>query len=93
MIDDELDQEEVDAIDDEGDEIEVFDAGPDRDEPEDINEQDEPPVSKGAGKPSADVEELPSIEEKQKEREALERAMEEFLARGGKIQSLDPEKN
>lgn len=94
MIDDELDQEEIDAVDDGEVEVEVFNAGPDSDEPEDINEQDEIPVSgKGASKPAVDEEELPSIEEKQKERDALAKAMEEFLAKGGKIQTLDSEQN
>lgn len=91
MIDDELDQEQIEAIDD-GDEVaEVFDAGPDSDEPEDINEQDELPVAKNITKPSVEEDQLPNVEEKRKEREALERAMEEFLAKGGKIQTLQAE--
>ena len=44
------------------------------------------PSSAGA---AAVEEELPSIEAKQKERDALARAMEEFLARGGKVQQVD----
>jgi hypothetical protein len=35
-------------------------------------------------------EELPSVEAKQKDRDALARAMEEFLARGGKVQEVEP---
>ena len=41
-------------------------------------------------KAAVDVEELPSIEAKQKERDALARAMEEFLSRGGKVQEVEP---
>ncbi len=91
MIDDELDQEQIEAIED-GDEVaEVFDAGPDSDDPEDINEQDELPVSKNVAKPSVEEDPLPNVEEKRKEREALARAMDEFLAKGGKIQTLQSE--
>lgn len=90
MIDNELEQDEIDVTDDTPD---LLNVGPDSDEPEDIIEQDEPPVSKSTGKPSTAIaeEELPTIESKQKEREALERAMQEFLARGGKVQTLDSE--
>lgn len=94
MIDDELEQDDMDAMDDEDGVPESFNAGPDSDEPEDVNEQDEISTSskKGAGKPVPELEELPSIEAKQKDRDELERAMQEFLARGGKIQSVDSEK-
>lgn len=89
MIEDEdLEQEDLDDPD-----VEDVDAynGPDSDEPEDINEQDElPKATKKSSKPALDEEELPSIEAKQKDREALERAMQEFLARGGKVETLDP---
>jgi hypothetical protein len=39
---------------------------------------------------AVEVDELPSIEAKQKERDALARAMEEFLSRGGKVQEVEP---
>jgi uncharacterized protein (DUF1330 family) len=32
---------------------------------------------------------LPSVEAKNKERDALAKAMEEFLARGGKVQEVE----
>ncbi|MNX75035.1 hypothetical protein D3C86_1064930 [compost metagenome] len=35
------------------------------------------------------VDELPSIEAKNKERDALAKAMEEFLSRGGKVQEVE----
>ena len=35
------------------------------------------------------MDEMPSMEAKQKERDALAKAMEEFLARGGKVQEVE----
>ena len=35
------------------------------------------------------VDDMPSMEAKQKERDALARAMEEFLNRGGKVQEVE----
>lgn len=90
MIDDDLDHE---ALDDEevGVSIDEFN-GPDKDEAEDINELDEEPVTKKVAKiTSLEDEELPNVEAKQKEREALERAMQEFLSKGGRIQTLEAE--
>ncbi|NAT17397.1 hypothetical protein CU663_22260, partial [Pseudomonas syringae pv. actinidifoliorum] len=43
-------------------------------------------AAKGKAKAAVSVDELPSVEAKNKERDALARAMEEFLARGGKVQ-------
>lgn len=92
MIDDDLEQENDDDIEEQDDEGVDSYNGPDSDEPEDINEQDEiPTTNKKIGKPVAEEEELPNIEAKQKDRDALERAMQEFLAKGGKIQTLDSE--
>ena len=36
------------------------------------------------------VDEMPSIEAKQKERDALAEAMAAFLARGGQVQAIEP---
>ncbi|WP_434678595.1 hypothetical protein J3P77_21305 [Pseudomonas sp. R1-18] len=44
---------------------------------------------KGKAKAAVSVDELPSVEAKNKERDALARAMEEFLARGGKVQEVE----
>lgn len=91
MIDD-LEPEDAEDLEEQEDEAVDAYNGPDSDEPEDINEQDELPVTgKKIAKPTLEEEELPNIEAKQKDREALERAMQEFLARGGKIQSVDSE--
>ncbi|MFJ4144445.1 transcriptional regulator SutA [Pseudomonas sp. NPDC089734] len=45
--------------------------------------------AKGKSKAAVSVDELPSVEAKNKERDALARAMEEFLARGGKVQEVE----
>jgi hypothetical protein len=45
--------------------------------------------AKGKAKAAVSVDELPSVEAKNKERDALARAMEEFLARGGKVQEVE----
>jgi hypothetical protein len=94
MNDDELEQdalEEVDAVDgvdeEEGEELVAADDAEDEVD-EDVEEVE--PGSKSKAKVKVVVEEeLPSIEAKQKDRDALARAMEEFLARGGKVQEID----
>ncbi|MDF2641892.1 MAG: hypothetical protein K0R45_1164 [Pseudomonas sp.] len=45
--------------------------------------------TKGKAKAAVSIDELPSVEAKNKERDALARAMEEFLARGGKVQEVE----
>jgi hypothetical protein len=45
--------------------------------------------TKGKAKAAVSVDELPSVEAKNKERDALARAMEEFLSRGGKVQEVE----
>ncbi|MEN5031320.1 hypothetical protein [Pseudomonas sp. Ps21-P2] len=45
--------------------------------------------AKGKAKAAVSVDELPSVEAKNKERDALARAMEEFLARGGKVVEVE----
>lgn len=90
MSDEELEQDELEGSDeDEGEELAAADDG----EVDDEGDGDGEPVAKSAKgkvKAAVDVEELPSIEAKQKERDALARAMEEFLSRGGKVQEVEP---
>ena len=91
MSDEELEQDELDGADeDDGEEL----AAPDDTEVDaDSGDGDEAPASKGGGKKAkaaAEEEELPSVEAKQKDRDALARAMEEFLNRGGKVQEIEP---
>jgi hypothetical protein len=49
-----------------------------------------PTPAKGKAKAAVSVDELPSIEAKNKERDALARAMEEFLSKGGKVVEVEP---
>lgn len=90
MSDEELEQDELEGSDeDEGEELAAADDG----DVDDEGDGDGEPVAKsvkGKAKAAVDVEELPSIEAKQKERDALARAMEEFLSRGGKVQEVEP---
>ena len=87
---DDLEHDELESADeDEGEELAAADDGSD----DDGDGDDEiVPAAKGKAKAKAavDVDDLPSVEAKQKERDALARAMEEFLSRGGKVQEVDP---
>jgi hypothetical protein len=85
MSDEELEQDELeDAGDDEGEELAVADGDVVEDE------GDTAAPSKKSKAKAVESDELPSIEAKQKERDSLARAMEEFLARGGKVQEVEP---
>lgn len=89
MSDEELEQDELDGADeDDGEELAAADDG------DAESEADEAPASSGGGgkkaKAAVEEEELPSVEAKQKERDALAKAMEEFLTRGGKVQEIEP---
>lgn len=90
MSDDDLEHDELEGADeDEGEELAAADDGVSDD---DGDADDEiVPTAKGKAKAKAavDVDELPSVEAKQKERDALARAMEEFLSRGGKVQEVE----
>ncbi len=88
MSDEDLEQDELEGgAEDEGEELAAADDGAD----DDGDSDGEPPVkSSKKAKAAVDIEELPSIEAKQKERDALERAMQEFLSRGGKVQEVEP---
>ncbi|MGX1124598.1 transcriptional regulator SutA [Pseudomonas defluvii] len=87
MSDDDLENDDLEVGDedegDEGLEAAAEDVADDSD--------DSPvPVAKGKSKAAVSVDEMPSMEAKQKERDALAKAMEEFLARGGKVQEVEP---
>ncbi|MGL4316090.1 MAG: transcriptional regulator SutA [Pseudomonas sp.] len=88
MSDEELEQDELEAGDeDEGEEMAAADDG----DAEDDDGETERPAGKSGKKAKAaeEVEELPSVEAKQKERDALAKAMEEFLSRGGAVQEIE----
>ncbi|MBA4288189.1 MAG: hypothetical protein C0439_04315 [Pseudomonas sp.] len=90
MSDEDLEHEELDGAEEE-DEGEELAAADDGDANDDGDGDDEiAPVSKSKKtKAAVDVDDLPSVEAKQKERDALARAMEEFLSRGGKVQEVE----
>jgi hypothetical protein len=90
MSDEDLEHDELDGADEEdSEELATADDG---DSSDDGDGDDEvAPVSKSKkAKAAVAVEDLPSVEAKQKERDALARAMEEFLSRGGKVQEVEP---
>ncbi|SUD80827.1 transcriptional regulator SutA [Pseudomonas putida] len=89
MSDDDLENDDLEVGDeDEGDE--GLEAAAD-DGVEDAGDDDSSPApaTKGKSKAAVSVDEMPSMEAKQKERDALAKAMEEFLSRGGKVQEVE----
>ncbi|WP_447652214.1 transcriptional regulator SutA [Pseudomonas abietaniphila] len=90
MSDDDIDNEGLEDDLEGEDDGEELAAAPEDDgsEVEDSPEASATPT-KGKAKAAVSVDELPSVEAKNKERDALARAMEEFLARGGKVQEVE----
>ncbi|GAB3386061.1 transcriptional regulator SutA [Azotobacter armeniacus] len=87
MSDEELEQEELEAgEEDEGEELNAADEAV----AEEDDGSDRVVASGKKSKSTVDVDEMLSVEAKQKDRDALARAMEEFLARGGKVQEVEP---
>jgi hypothetical protein len=93
MSDEDLEQDELEGADEEDtEELEAADDGASDDDGDDgDDDSDGVPAAKKKAKAKAaiDIEALPSVEAKQKERDALARAMEEFLSRGGKVQEVE----
>ncbi|MFV0453917.1 MAG: transcriptional regulator SutA [Pseudomonas sp.] len=90
MSDEELEQDDLDVSED--DDEEELDAADDGDASDDEGTDSEraTPTPKKAKTKAAELEELPSLEAKQRERDELARAMEEYLARGGRVQEVEP---
>ncbi|MBN2979319.1 hypothetical protein BFW88_27060 [Pseudomonas fluorescens] len=92
MSDDDLEQDDLEVGED--DEAEDgLDAAAVEDVADDADDSvgdDAAPKAKGKAKAAVSVDELPSVEAKNKERDALARAMEEFLAKGGKVVEVEP---
>lgn len=86
MSNEELEQEELESVDD-AEELAVA-----ADADDDIEENmDELPVATKKSKVSVEEETEPhTIEAKQRERDALAKAMEAFFAKGGKVQEIAP---
>jgi len=90
MSDEELEQDDLDVSeDDDGEELEAADDG-DVSDDEGTDSERATPTPKKAKAKAVELEELPSIEAKQRERDELARAMEEYLARGGRVQEVEP---
>ncbi|MCF5508572.1 MULTISPECIES: transcriptional regulator SutA [unclassified Pseudomonas] len=90
MSDDDLEQDDLEVGDEDDTEDGLEVAA--EDVAEDVDESvgdDAAPKAKGKAKAAVSVDELPSVEAKNKERDALARAMEEFLAKGGKVQEVE----
>ncbi|TLX58714.1 hypothetical protein DN824_08975 [Stutzerimonas nosocomialis] len=90
MSDEELEQDDVELEEDEdSEELSAADTDADDGADDEGTDSERATPTKKKAK-AAEPDELPSLEAKQKEREALERAMQEFLARGGKVQEVEP---
>ncbi|HCJ29042.1 MAG TPA: hypothetical protein DHV63_07065 [Pseudomonas sp.] len=90
MSDEELEQD-LDVNDEEDDEeLSAADDGDDLADNEGTDSERATPTTKKAKAKTVVVDELPSLEAKQRERDELARAMEEFLARGGRVQEVEP---
>ncbi|WP_312521116.1 transcriptional regulator SutA [Stutzerimonas nitrititolerans] len=88
MSDEELEQDDLDVSeDDDGEELDAADDG-DASDDEGTDSERATPTPKKAK--AVELEELPSLEAKQRERDELARAMEEYLARGGRVQEVEP---
>jgi len=89
MSADDLEQDELSGVeDDEPLEGDVEDDTEDSDGGEVIAATPAGKKSAKTAAAAASADELPSLEAKQKEREALDKAIAEFLARGGKVQEI-----
>ncbi len=91
MSDDDLENDDLEVGDEEDteDSLEVA-ADEVVEDLDDSAADDAAPKAKGKAKAAVSVDELPSVEAKNKERDALARAMEEFLAKGGKVVEVEP---
>lgn len=87
MSDDDLETDDLE-VGDEDEADEGLEAAAD-DGAEDAGDDTPVPAAKGKSKAAVTVDDMPSMEAKQKERDALARAMEEFLSRGGKVQEVE----
>ncbi len=90
MSDEDLEQDDLETGAEEEGDNEDFAAATDDAEQEESGDSEAPASGSTAKKKrEAEPEELPSVEAKQRERDALEKAMQDFLARGGKVQEID----
>ena len=91
MSDEELEQDDIESAEEDDDEdLPADDDGAEDDDDDGDSDSAEVAPRGKAKKKAVTEEDLPSLEAKQSEREALAKAMEDFLARGGKVQEIDP---
>ena len=88
MSDDDLENDDL-GVGDEDETEEGLEATAEDVADDDGGEDAPVPAAKGKSKAAVSVDDLPSVEAKNKERDALARAMEEFLSRGGKVQEVE----
>ena len=87
MSDEDLEQDDLEGADeDDGEELAAADDGDSGDD----GDGEAVTSGKKSKAKAVEVDEMPSVEAKQKERDALAKAMEEFLSRGGKVQEVEP---
>jgi hypothetical protein len=91
MSDDDLENDELE-VGDEDDTEEGLEAAAEDVADDDGGDDAPAPAAKGKAKAAVSVDELPSVEAKNKERDALARAMEEFLAKVEANVVADPPK-
>lgn len=88
MSDDDLENDDLE-VGDEDETEEGLEAAADDVSDDDSGDDAPAPAAKGKSKAAVSVDDLPSVEAKNKERDALARAMEEFLSKGGKVQEVE----
>ncbi|WP_462380662.1 transcriptional regulator SutA [Pseudomonas sp. Marseille-QA0892] len=86
MSDEELEQDDLENGEEEDEGLGAADA----DESDAGDDSEQAPAPSGKKAKAVEPEELPSVEAKQRERDALAKAMEEFLSRGGRVQEIEP---
>ena len=89
MSDDDLENDDLEVGDEDETEEGLEAAADDVADDDDSSDDTPAPVAKGKSKAAVSVDDLPSVEAKNKERDALARAMEEFLSKGGKVQEVE----
>ena len=88
MSDDDLENDDLE-VGDEDETEEGLETSADDVADDDGGDDAPAPAAKGKSKAAVSVDDLPSVEAKNKERDALARAMEEFLSKGGKVQEVE----
>ena len=88
MSDDDLENDDLE-VGDEDETEEGLETAADDVSDDDSGDDAPAPAAKGKSKAAVSVDDLPSVEAKNKERDALARAMEEFLSKGGKVQEVE----